>query len=127
MVLFYHILDVSAYNAFVLWTEINPSWSRGMSNRRRHFLEELGNALVFPLMERRQYIPRTPASLYLLKEAQHLKGDDAPTAPTHSKRKRCRACGKKNRKTSMMCQKCKMPICKEHAVITVYCLVCANA
>ncbi|XP_057192981.1 piggyBac transposable element-derived protein 4-like isoform X1 [Triplophysa rosa] len=126
MVLFYHMLDVSAYNAFVLWTEINPSWNRGMSNRRRHFLEELGNALVFPLMERRQYIPRTPASLCLLKEAQHLKGDDAPTAPTQSKRKRCRACGKKNRKTSMMCQKCKMPICKEHAVITVYCLVCAN-
>lgn len=125
MVLFYNMLDVSAYNAFILWTEINPSWNRGMSNRRRHFLEELGNALVFPLMER-QYIPRTLASLCLVREAQHMKGDDAPTAPTQSKR--CQACPKKtDRKTSMMCQKCKMPICKEHAVRMAYCLLCVSA
>ncbi|KAA0715596.1 hypothetical protein E1301_Tti008435 [Triplophysa tibetana] len=63
-------------------------------------------------------------------EPYHQAADEevsAESGPLDSKRKRCRACGKKNRKTSMMCQKCKMPICKEHAVITVYCPVCANA
>ncbi|KAM3926735.1 piggyBac transposable element-derived protein 4-like [Leptodactylus fuscus] len=28
MILFYNILDVSAYNAFVLWREIDPDWNR---------------------------------------------------------------------------------------------------
>ncbi|KAM3911226.1 piggyBac transposable element-derived protein 4-like [Leptodactylus fuscus] len=28
MIIFYNILDVSAYNAFVLWREIDPDWNR---------------------------------------------------------------------------------------------------
>lgn len=40
MVVFYNILDVSAYNAFVVWTEINPGWNAGKPFKRRLFLEE---------------------------------------------------------------------------------------
>lgn len=29
LVIFYNILDVSAYNSFVLWTEINPTYNQG--------------------------------------------------------------------------------------------------
>ena len=28
MIIFYNIIDTSAYNAFVLWREINPGWKK---------------------------------------------------------------------------------------------------
>ncbi|XP_055070455.2 piggyBac transposable element-derived protein 4 [Misgurnus anguillicaudatus] len=94
MAIFYSMLDVSAYNAFVVWKEVNPLWNQGKSYKRRLFLEELGSALVFPLMERRQFIPRTPASLSVLMEAQHLKRP----LPCLPKRKRCHVCDKEKKK-----------------------------
>ncbi|KAJ8355067.1 hypothetical protein AAFF_G00102640 [Aldrovandia affinis] len=65
MAVFYNILDVSAYNAFVVWMAINPGWNARNTFKRRLFLEELGRALVTPHIERRQWIPRTPASANL--------------------------------------------------------------
>ncbi|KAG1971378.1 hypothetical protein F2P79_002510 [Pimephales promelas] len=62
MVVFFNMLDVSAYNSLVLWTEVNPMWNQKKNFKRRLFLEELGEALVTPLMKRRLTIPRTPAS-----------------------------------------------------------------
>ncbi|XP_035854995.1 uncharacterized protein LOC118494664 [Sander lucioperca] len=59
LAVFHNILDVSAYNAFVLWRELRPKWMRGKLNRHRAFLEELGRALVTPLIERRRCLPRT--------------------------------------------------------------------
>ncbi|KAI4808996.1 hypothetical protein KUCAC02_017912 [Chaenocephalus aceratus] len=35
-------LDVSCYNAFVVWRELNPGWMPGKRNKRRVFLERLG-------------------------------------------------------------------------------------
>ncbi|KAK6307271.1 hypothetical protein J4Q44_G00224190 [Coregonus suidteri] len=37
LVIFYNIVDVSAYNAYVLWTEINQQWNGGKLYRRRLF------------------------------------------------------------------------------------------
>ncbi|XP_055079099.1 piggyBac transposable element-derived protein 4-like [Periophthalmus magnuspinnatus] len=53
MVIFHNMIDVSAYNAFVLWRELNPTWMPGKRNRRRLFLEQLGRALVGPSVIRR--------------------------------------------------------------------------
>ena len=44
MVVFFNILDVSAYNAFVVWMEVNPDWKQGKFFKRRLFLEELGES-----------------------------------------------------------------------------------
>ncbi|KRY04249.1 hypothetical protein T01_6958, partial [Trichinella spiralis] len=44
-VILYNIIDVSAYNAYVLWTEKHPAWNVGRLHKRRLFLEELGKAL----------------------------------------------------------------------------------
>ncbi|KRY47374.1 hypothetical protein T03_4059, partial [Trichinella britovi] len=57
-----HIIDVSAYNAYVLWTEKHPAWNVGRLHKRRLFLEELGKALVQPEMMRRNTLPRTAAA-----------------------------------------------------------------
>ncbi|XP_031139747.1 uncharacterized protein LOC116039112 [Sander lucioperca] len=63
LAVFHNILDVSAYNAFVLWRELRPQWMRGKLYRRCVFLEQLGRALVTPLIERRSRLPRTEAPL----------------------------------------------------------------
>ncbi|KRX33874.1 hypothetical protein T09_2781, partial [Trichinella sp. T9] len=62
LVIFYNIIDVSAYNAYVLWTEKHPAWNVGRLHKRRLFLEELGKALVQPEMMRRKTLPRTAAA-----------------------------------------------------------------
>ncbi|XP_028428447.1 piggyBac transposable element-derived protein 4-like [Perca flavescens] len=67
LALFHNILDVSAYNAFVLWRELRPEWLCGKLNRRRAFLEQLGRVLVTPLIERRSRLPRTQVSAALVK------------------------------------------------------------
>ncbi|XP_038841602.1 piggyBac transposable element-derived protein 4-like, partial [Salvelinus namaycush] len=67
LVIFHNILDVSSYNAFVIWREINPDWMPGKRNKRRVFLEQLGKALVKPLIQRRQRLPRTEAASALVK------------------------------------------------------------
>jgi len=74
-VVFYNILDVSAYNSFVLWTEINPAYNQEKCRRRRLFLEEPGRELVTPLIKRRQVLPRRPASASLIVDVQK----DAPS------------------------------------------------
>ncbi|XP_039550046.1 piggyBac transposable element-derived protein 4-like, partial [Pimephales promelas] len=58
LVIFFNIIDVSAYNAFVLWREINKDWNSGKLSRRRIFLEQLGYELVKPHIERRRCLPR---------------------------------------------------------------------
>ena len=62
MALFSHMLDVSAYNALVLWLEVEPNWHQGKNFRRRLFLQELGGSMVRPCMARRQRLPRTMSS-----------------------------------------------------------------
>ncbi|ROL54037.1 Dual specificity protein phosphatase 26 [Anabarilius grahami] len=86
MVIFFNMLDVSAYNSFVLWMEINPTWQKTKPYRRRLFLEELGEALVTPYIKRRQHLPRTQSSQNMVKEAQACySGAATPQPPPYSK------------------------------------------
>ncbi|CAB4056119.1 unnamed protein product [Lepeophtheirus salmonis] len=70
LAIFHNIIDVSSYNAFVIWREINPTWISHKSHKRRVFLEQLGKALVAPLIERRKNVPRTEASAQIVKAFQ---------------------------------------------------------
>ena len=65
LVIFHNIIDVSSYNAFVIWNKINPTWMPDTRNKRRVFLEQLGKALVTPHIQRRERLPRTAASAAL--------------------------------------------------------------
>ncbi|KAL3983487.1 M-phase phosphoprotein 8 [Sarotherodon galilaeus] len=89
--LFHNILDVSAFNAYVVRTAIDPTWNQGRSFKKRLFLAELGKALVTPLIQQCQYIPCTPASASLVKSVQAPA--TALTLPQQGhgqKRKRCK-------------------------------------
>ncbi|XP_036828296.1 piggyBac transposable element-derived protein 4-like [Oncorhynchus mykiss] len=80
LVIFHNILDVSSYNAFVIWREIKPDWMPGKRNKRRVFLEQLGKALVKPLIQRRQRLPRTQAASALVKVLQSATAEARPPA-----------------------------------------------
>ncbi|XP_038141219.1 uncharacterized protein LOC119783663 [Cyprinodon tularosa] len=82
LVIFHNIIDVSSYNAFVIWIEINPTWMSHKHNKRRVFLEQLGKALVTPLIERRKHVPRTEASEAVVKAIQSAAAPDQPEDPS---------------------------------------------
>jgi hypothetical protein len=52
LVMFHNIIDVSLYNAFVIWNRIDPTWMPDKRNKRVLFLEQLGKALVTPHIQR---------------------------------------------------------------------------
>ncbi|XP_039956871.1 piggyBac transposable element-derived protein 4-like [Bactrocera tryoni] len=68
--LFLNMLDISAYNAYVIWTEINPSWNTNKLYKRRLFLEDLGKQMVEPNIVRRERLPRGIAAKNIVKNIQ---------------------------------------------------------
>eukprot|EP00066_Takifugu_rubripes_P029496 XP_011618762.1 PREDICTED: piggyBac transposable element-derived protein 4-like [Takifugu rubripes] len=84
LVIFFDMLDISAYNAFVIWMASNPEWKRVKLQKRRLFLVDLGKALVRPQIERRKHIPRTPASAAMVRRIQKENAGVLSTKPTES-------------------------------------------
>ncbi|XP_069821040.1 uncharacterized protein [Dendropsophus ebraccatus] len=84
MVVFYNILDVSAYNAFVLWTHILQGWNSKKKHKRRMFLEEIGRALVKAHIDQRERVPRDPAAAALVRQLQ--SSTSASSTPTVTQR-----------------------------------------
>ncbi|XP_070604145.1 NADH dehydrogenase (ubiquinone) complex I, assembly factor 6 isoform X1 [Erythrolamprus reginae] len=129
MIMFYNILDVSAYNAFVLWREIDPNWNRSKLHKRRMFIEELGKSLVRPYIETRKVNPRIEGAAAILKSVQQhaQKRDSAASTSTATsqKRRRCRFCPSScDNKTNVTCAGCAKYVCKGH--VFHYCAQCKN-
>ncbi|XP_019736039.1 LOW QUALITY PROTEIN: piggyBac transposable element-derived protein 4-like [Hippocampus comes] len=102
MCLFYHLLDVSAFNAFILYTHVNPGWNAKKLYKRRLFLEELGHALIMPEVHRRK--PHTAPV-----EVQAAEKQENPKV----KRKQCALCTVKVI-ASNECEKCGSGVCRKH-------------
>lgn len=69
LVAFFDILDISAYNTFCHLDDTERRMGKKLQ-KRHHFLEELGQALVRPQVQRRQGVPRTPASAAIMRRFQ---------------------------------------------------------
>ena len=84
LVIFFDMLDISAYNAFVIWMALNPEWNRGKLQKRCLFLEDLGKALdlVRPQIEETRHVPRTPASAAIMRRIQEGIAGALSTQPT---------------------------------------------
>ncbi|XP_055717372.1 piggyBac transposable element-derived protein 4-like [Salvelinus fontinalis] len=122
--IFHNIIDVSLYNAFVIWNKINPTWMPDKRNKRVLFLEQLGKTLVTPQIKRRERLLRTAA---LVKAVQVAKYCPQPPEAAAGKMRRCQFCPpKKDCKTNTMCCTCEKYICKVHAHTLAYCPTCAN-
>ncbi|XP_070836495.1 large ribosomal subunit protein uL3 isoform X1 [Chaetodon trifascialis] len=120
LAVFYNMLDVSAYNAFVLWTHVDPQWNGGASHKRRLFLEELGKAMVNPLMQERQRLPRNPSAAALVNAARELKPLESDNLQ-EATRRQCRSCTKRIRNT---CYACREYICRDHTIM--FCSSCCS-
>ncbi|XP_053946583.1 piggyBac transposable element-derived protein 4-like [Anastrepha ludens] len=71
-VVFSNIIDISAYNAFVLFKFANHAWKEGCLTKRRFYLENLGMQLVTPYIKKRQTLPRAHFSLEIAKKYERI-------------------------------------------------------
>ena len=90
MILFQNLLDIGAYNAYVIFMACNPAYNRGKSHRRRIFLESLGWDMVAEAVEARQ-----PAAACVIQEVPPAPGrHGAPIAAVARKRVCCGRCSR---------------------------------
>ena len=126
MALFDTIIDISAYNAILLWMEIDPDWNKGVSFKRRLFLQELGMSLVQSNLAVRPTLPRTPNAKHVCEAARaDLNTTAAPDQSQPSKRRRCYLC-KADNKVSTVCCQCQKYACKQHDAVTYKCNTCVS-
>jgi len=110
VIVFCDLLDLSAFNAFVVHTLFDPQWNNRKLHRRRLYLLELGNALISQHIQRRQTLMQLPNA--------------NPTSAQAQKRGLCVRCSSDRKKCSARCAGCNGFLCKEHS--QVLCLVCAS-
>jgi hypothetical protein len=104
--IFSNMLDISALNAYIIWTLINPDWNARKTHKRRIFIEELGKELVRPRVD-----PAEP--------------EDRALAGPSKKRARCSLCPRsEDRKTNIWCSECGGAACKIHA--KTLCMTCST-
>nr|XP_033504757.1 piggyBac transposable element-derived protein 4-like [Epinephelus lanceolatus] len=123
--LFFNMLDVSGYNAYVIFTAVDPAWNKGKTFRRRLFLEELGNSLVSAAMQRRARLPRAPVAAALVKKVQASAAAPpdtetqaaADSSSSGGKRGTCALCTGHKKRTIGCCISCGGHTCKVHQVI----------
>jgi len=119
MALFSNMIDVSAYNAFVIYCEIYPSWNNILKYKRRLFLEELGRCLAKNEIIQRKSIPHVSKAADMVKSLQSSHNNPG------QKRGRCYMC-KIDRKHSNKCEICKRFLCSDHCHVSTKCDNCIS-
>jgi len=64
------MMDISAYNVFVIYSEIKPTWNQRKKYKRRFFLEEVGESLVKEEIRRSKRVPQGNSTVNLVKSLQ---------------------------------------------------------
>lgn len=128
-VVFSNMLDISALNAFIIFSEIDVSWAPGDLNRRRpEFLRQLALSLANEYMIKRSKIPQQPFSAELLAEIRTSSlvtiASSSSSAKNSPARKRgiCSCC---NTKSDHKCVICGKFICKPNR--KTICLTCNDS
>lgn len=123
-----YMVDTSAANAYIIYTNINPDWQAGKTSKRRLYLRELGMALVAPYRQER--LKNTQPTLRLTKSMGEASSSKKRTAPDvlpesmspalkkkkSNLRKRCSYCPftPNSTKYSSCCIKCNKAVCPSH-------------
>uniref|UniRef100_A0AAX7T8F5 PiggyBac transposable element-derived protein domain-containing protein n=1 Tax=Astatotilapia calliptera TaxID=8154 RepID=A0AAX7T8F5_ASTCA len=132
LALFHHLLDISLYNGYVLWTAVDPAWQRNKGYRRRVYIEQVGEALVQPCIARRERLPRSVLTAEFVRQAQAAASPDAadpspdaadpspgPSAAIKPKlRRQCQLCRGKRKRVYSVCHKCGNVTCRDHSLTT---------
>lgn len=119
LVIFYQLLNIAGINSNVIYNATHVD-----GENRRIFLKNLSMNLMKPYLCMRAKIPNL--SLEVKQFLRPYRPNDEPIEMNPNKtRGRCIQCGrKKNRTTTITCQSCSQPACKEHVVTTHVCLEC---
>jgi hypothetical protein len=134
-------MDISALNAYVIWTLLNPEWNQS-SRRRTVFLRELGIALATPFVESaRNTIPHLSSSSKraitdMLSQSTCSSFPPSPTLqvsspgpqkqPETQSRGRCLLCTKVRRYIMGKCVICSNHVCTDHSKKDIVCKTCQN-
>jgi len=118
MRLFYGIIDSSALNAFVIFTENVPNFHK--KEKRQKFLKELALALIIPQARQSFEVQQTPQDVKQVIRSYGILPATSPAPSTtqrHSAQfKRCYICPRsKDKKTKFICNECNNFLCEEHS------------
>ena len=103
MALFFNMLDMASYNAFVIFGFMNPGWNRNKLHRRRLFLIQLARELAGV----KEADPPT----------RGIQCGEESIGSKSTSRRRCKMCGwDKDKKSVLSCEMCTDAMCKEHCV-----------
>lgn len=131
------MVDVSALNAYLIYTDVHPKWKPNTGReKRRQFLHERGASLVSAQAARRRHMLGGSSSLFSQFPAKAKEADSKDCnegVGESSQRKRCAYCAmEKGSKfalqTRLSCKSCGKSICsRTHiATVCVYCYKEAN-
>ncbi|KAM3625599.1 uncharacterized protein V6R79_014601 [Siganus canaliculatus] len=125
--LFFYMLDISAYNAFVIFMAVNPSWKKAKPLKWRLFLEELGQSLVSAEILMRRRLPRDPNAASVVREfranaagpeiSKSVRDQETPVDHSLLMRRTCKMCPSGRKRTAICCFQCGRNICKVHLVV----------
>jgi len=121
VIVFYNIIDLAAYNAFVTWLSFYPAWKAPVKGKkpRREFLMELAQSLIKPAVYSRLQKPHMQLSVRQSAEMCGIVMDQPKIeGPSKAKaRRRCFLCQRSDdKKVSAICDKCEKSICRIHSV-----------
>jgi hypothetical protein len=106
--MFCNLLDIAAYNSYILFIALHPNYANRVSHKRRIFLQELAKSLLPPTLE-----------IHPLAPIQQLPAP-GPIRPRGTTR--CHVCPRnEDKKTRLVCSNCQKSVCKHHSKI-----VCNN-
>lgn len=124
MAIFENMLDISAFNAFVIFTELKPTWKgKEKKYRRRLFIVDVADDLISPYISARKALPKGAIASALVQRIQGVPADFEPPAtntlqklPQANKRSRCHVCTSKNNMNlySFRCDRCKKYVYGSH-------------
>ena len=109
--MFFNLLDIAAWNAFLCWKLSNPTWNATKNFKRRLFPIELGQALVRPHMARQwesniRLSVRNRIKAVGLIDTTPVRGNVPEEAATAGVRGRCYLC-EVRRLSRTRCSNCK--------------------
>lgn len=121
VIVFTNVLDISAVNAYVLFTKANPDWKKNSFRKRRLFIETLGMSLVREHIRGREVLPRQKSAIEIVQSHQreteevgHSSHKEAHEGPASRKRGRCHLCPQSDNKYQNKCARCGKYTCKSH-------------
>lgn len=133
--IFMEIIDMSALNAYIIFTKKFPDWKCNDRSRRRLFLQNLAQELALPNVVNRKQDSKNfhktvnNAIDLFLSNSNSTVPENPAREIQHYTNRRCSFCARsRDRKTKISCSTCKKPICNIHREEskTFFCPDCKN-